>query len=179
VYAKDKVSNYEFKWLTTSFGTNARITEMQAAIGRVQLKYIDIWHNKRVSNMNKILGTAKKCKGLRVPEIPHYMDHAAYKCYVFVNVSDLTPSWDRGRVVRKINELGVPCFTGSCPEVYLEKSFDNTSFRPLQRMPNAKKLGETSLMFLVHPTLTDNEINKTCSVIMQVMKMATLPLKKD
>jgi dTDP-4-amino-4,6-dideoxygalactose transaminase len=177
-YKKDHTIDSEFKWLHYSFGTNARITEMQAAIGRVQLKHMDVWHKKRVSNMKKILGAAKECIGLRVPEIPDYVEHAAYKCYVFVKPNDLMTGWDRGKILKKINELGVPCYTGSCPEVYLEECFDKTNFRPKRRMPNAKKLGETSLMFLVHPTLTNSEIRKTCSVIIRVMKMAvTTPNK--
>jgi dTDP-4-amino-4,6-dideoxygalactose transaminase len=69
-------------------------------------------------------------------------------------------------------EKGVPCFSGSCSEVYLEKAFDNTDFRPKERLPVAKELGETSLMFLVHPTLTQDEINLTCNVLKQVMHLA-------
>ena len=54
----------------------------------------------------------------------------------------------------------------------LKKAFDNTGFRPKERLPNAKELGETSLMFLVHPTLTENEMQQTCDAIIRVMKMA-------
>lgn len=169
---KDFDNKHQFKWLHNSFGTNARMTEMQAAIGRIQLKNMDNWHEKRLKNLKKILRVASKCKGLRVPKIPHYIDHAAYKCYVFVNVEDLRAGWDRGKILKIINESGVPCYSGSCPEIYLEKSFDNSNFRPNKRMPVAKNLGETSLMFLVHPTLTNDEITKTCSVITKVMKEA-------
>lgn len=69
---------------------------------------------------------------------------------------------------------GVPAFSGSCSEVYLEKAFDNTGWRPTIRLPNAVELGETSLMFLVHPTLTDKEIELTCEVLAQVMREATV-----
>lgn len=66
----------------------------------------------------------------------------------------------------------MPCFSGSCSEVYLEKAFDNTGFRPAQRLPVAKELGETSLMFLVHPTLLQAEVDKTCLVLREVMALA-------
>jgi dTDP-4-amino-4,6-dideoxygalactose transaminase len=66
----------------------------------------------------------------------------------------------------------VPCFSGSCSEVYLEKAFDNTGLRPAERSPIAKELGETSLMFLVHPTLTQSEIDKTCQTLSNVLKEA-------
>jgi dTDP-4-amino-4,6-dideoxygalactose transaminase len=157
-----------FRWLHESFGTNWRMTEMQAAIGRIQLKRMPDWHKNRLYNANSIWSAAKQCKGLRVPAIPDYMEHAAYKCYVFVKGSvDL-----RDKMIREINKKGVPCFSGSCSEVYLEKTFDNTGFRPKERLPNARELGETSLMFLVHPTLTEDEIQKTCDAIISVMELA-------
>jgi len=167
VYERDHPPG--FRWLHDSFGTNWRMTEMQAAIGRIQLKRMEGWTAKRLANANKIWNVAKKQLGLRVPEIPSYINHAAYKCYVLVDPARLKAGWDRDRIMAEINVLGVPCFSGSCSEVYLEKAFDNTGFRPNKRLPVAKGLGETSLMFLVHPTLTEVEIQKTCDAITQVM----------
>jgi dTDP-4-amino-4,6-dideoxygalactose transaminase len=162
----------EFRWLHESFGTNYRMTEMQAAIGRIQIKRMPIWHAKRLSNANKIWDSARQCKGLRVPSIPDYFEHAAYKCYVFVKTKQLKSDWSRDRIINEINSLGVPCRSGSCSEVYLEKAFDGTGFRPKERLPNAKELGGASLMFLVHPTLTEDEIQQTCNAIAFVMKLA-------
>jgi len=153
-----------FRWLHESFGTNWRMIEMQAAIGRIQLKRMPDWHKKRLSNANSIWSAAKQCKGLRVPVIPNHIEHAAYKCYVFVKGGVEL----RDKMMMEINEKGVPCYSGSCSEVYLEKAFDNTGFRPKERLLVAKELGETSLMFLVHPTLTKEEIQKTCDVLTEV-----------
>ena len=153
-----------FRWLHESFGTNWRMTEMQAAIGRIQLKRMPDWHNKRLSNANSIWSAANQCNGLRVPAIPSHIEHAAYKCYVFVKGGVEL----RDKMMMEINEKGVPCYSGSCSEVYLEKAFDNTRFRPNERLPVAKELGETSLMFLVHPTLTQEEVQKTCDVLTEV-----------
>jgi len=161
-----------FRWLHESFGTNWRMTEMQAAIGRIQLKRMPDWHKKRLSNANSIWNAAKQCKGLRVPTIPYHIEHAAYKCYVFVKLNQLREDWSRDRIIQEINSLEVFCDVGSCSEVYLEKAFDNTGFRPKERLPNAKELGETSLMFLVHPTLTKDEIQQTCDAINSVMGLA-------
>jgi len=153
-----------FRWLHESFGTNWRMTEMQAVIGRIQLKRMPDWHRKRLNNANNIWNAAKQCKELRVPTIPDYIEHAAYKCYIFVK-GDVEL---RDKMMMEINEKGVPCYSGSCSEVYLEKAFDNTGFRPKERLPVAKELEETSLMFLVHPTLTKEEIKKTCDVLIEV-----------
>jgi dTDP-4-amino-4,6-dideoxygalactose transaminase len=99
--------------------------------------------------------------------------HAYYKCYVYVQPEKLAPGWSRDRIVEAINTRGVPCYQGSCSEVYLEKAFDNTGWRPAEPLPNAKSLGETSMMFLVHPTLTESEIQKTCNAVGEVLKLAS------
>ena len=173
----DAVYNREhppgFRWLHESFGTNARMTEMQAAIGRVQLKRMPEWHARRLGIANFIWDAARELPGLRVPEVPSHVEHAAYKAYVFVRPESLISGWDRDRIMAEINAAGVPCFAGGCPEVYLEKAFDGTGFRPRERSPNARQLGETSLMFLCHPTLKDDDVARTCDVLGTVMRRAT------
>jgi len=148
------------------------MTEIQAAIGRIQLKRMEDWHRARNENANTILDCCEQFSSLfRVPKPPDYIEHAWYKCYVFVRQKGLKREWTRDRVIEEINSRGVPCYQGACSEVYLEKAFDNTGFRPKDRLPVAKQLGETSLMFLVHPTLTKEEIELTCSVIEKVAKL--------
>lgn len=161
-----------FRWLHESFGTNWRMTEMQATIGRIQLKRLEDWHKARTRNADSILEAARSCAALRVPEVPGHVEHAWYKCYVFVRPERLREGWDRDRIVQEISERGVPCYSGSCSEIYLEKAFVDTGLRPAERLPVAKELGETSLMFLVHPTLTEQEIARTCEVLTAVMKQA-------
>lgn len=160
----NQIYSQGFRWLHESFGTNGRMTEIQASIGRFQLKRMQDWHKKRLNNANTIWNAAKHCKLFRVPVIPNHIEHAAYKCYVFVEGSAEL----RDKLLMQINEKGVPCYSGSCSEIYLEKAFDNSDIRPNYRLPNAKVLGETSLMFLVHPTLTKKEIQKTCDVLIDV-----------
>lgn len=164
-----------FRWHHESFGTNWRLTEMQSAIGRIQLRRMPEWHAFRRKNAEAIRSTARLCEALRVPDVPDYVEHAWYKCYLFLRSECLRPEWDRDRVLEEINKLGVPCFSGSCSEVYLEKAFDKNGARPANRLPVARELGDTSLMFLVHPSLTDSEIEKTCGVLCEVMIRATRP----
>jgi len=161
-----------YRWLHESFGTNWRMLEMQAAIGRIQLQRMREWSERRRAHAGRIWQTAATLPGLRVPPRPEWASHGAYKCYVFAEPGALQSSWTRDRIMAEITSHGVPCFSGSCSEVYLEKAFDNTGWRPQQRLPIARELGETSLMFLVHPTLTDAEIEKTCEVLTSVMKAA-------
>lgn len=174
-----------FRWLHESFGTNWRMLEMQAVIGRIQLQRMADWTASRKRNAESIWASCRKFDSLRVPEF-RCSDcrsgcasgvlgcaHAHYKCYVYVKPELLKADWSRDRIVEAINAEGVPCFQGSCSEVYLEKAFDGTGWRPVTRLPVAKVLGETSLMFLVHPTLTDAEIEMTTRAITKVMSIAS------
>jgi dTDP-4-amino-4,6-dideoxygalactose transaminase len=171
--SKNNPSN-KFQWVHDSFGTNWRMTEMQAAIGRIQLRKMQHWHIARKNNAEKIIEICKKYPLLyRLPVIDKIFDHAWYKCYIFINEKNMKDDWTRDRIVEEINLLSVPCFVGSCSEVYLEKAFDKTKFRPKFRLKNAKELGETSLMFLVHPSLTIDEIDRACTAIKKVSIMAT------
>ena len=162
-----------FRWLHESFGTNWRMTEMQAAIGRIQLTRMNTWTETRQGYANQLDEAVKEFELIRVVEVPEHSEHAEYKHYMFIKPEFLAEGWSRDRIVNKIVAQGVPCFQGSCSEVYLEKAFDNTDFRPEKRLPNAVELGETSLMFLVHPTLTQSEIGKTVMVIKQVITLAS------
>lgn len=158
-----------FRWLHESFGTNWRMLEMQAVLGRIQLRQMNEWHARRLQNINRIWAVARSLSCLRVPIVPVHIEHAAYKCYVFVEPHKLAPGWSRDRILADLNAAGVPCYIGSCSEVYLEKAFASSGLAPQQRLPVARQLGETSLMFLVHPTLSDEEISKTCAAIVQVV----------
>ena len=206
-----------FRWLHESFGTNWRMLEMQAVIGRIQLRRMAEWTALRTRNADAIAAVCRQFDALRVPtfrcgdcggaggvdsdetglprcarndskggrqddsiviarsEVTRQSGgctHAHYKRYVYVKPERLKAGWSRDRIVEAINAEGVPCYQGACSEVYLEKAFDGTGWRPETRLPVAKVLGETSIMFLVHPTLTLAEISKTCAVIQQVMQQA-------
>jgi dTDP-4-amino-4,6-dideoxygalactose transaminase len=174
-----------FRWLHDSFGTNWRMIEIQSVIGRIQLKRMDEWTALRTNNAEAIWAACRKFSALRVPSVrcadcqggcstgSAACTHAHYKCYVYVKPEALNESWSRDQIIDAINAEGVPCYQGSCSEVYLEKAFDGTGWRPEPRLPVAKTLGETSLMFLVHPTLTAEEIQKTCAAIEKVMTAAS------
>lgn len=170
-----------------SFGTNWRMLEMQGVIGRIQLRRMSDWTAKRTQNALAIWAACRPFPALRVPKFAcngctRQCDthvnavgcaHAHYKCYVYVNSEALAKGWSRDRIIDEINALGVPCYQGSCSEVYLEKAFANTGWRPEIPLPVAKALGKTSLMFLVHPTLTADEIQKTCNAVEHVMRLAS------
>jgi len=175
-----------FKWVHESFGSNFRMIEIQAAIGRIQLKRISEWSAKRNEITLSLLKAFEPFKAIRIPHFKCNREclrdcsslsqckHAQYKCYVYVDNANLKEGWSRDRIVHEIEIRGVPCFQGGCSEVYLEKAFEGTGFIPKNHLPIAKMLGDTSLMFLVHPTLTQENIKKAKEVIADVLRSASL-----
>ena len=158
-----------FRWLHDSFGTNWRMMEMQAVIGRIQLAQMPMWTEKRTEHAQIILDAFENSPYFRVDRPSKDYLHAYYKCYVQVKTEQLPEGWSRDRIMQEVNALHVPCFSGSCSEVYLEHAFDGTPWRPEQRLPHAQRLGDSSLMFLVHPSLSKDSIDKTVAAIAQVM----------
>jgi dTDP-4-amino-4,6-dideoxygalactose transaminase len=188
-----------FRWLHESFGTNWRMLEMQAAIGRIHLRRMAEWTPRRQANAAALEAALRPFAAVdgpvRLPQLgcssgvtdactkgcgpggaqlcTNDCVHGQYKFYAYVRPENLAPGWTRDSIIDAINAAGVPCYQGSCSEVYLEKAFDGTGWRPIRPLPVAHELGETSLMFLVHPTLKADEVEKTCEVIVQVLRDAT------
>lgn len=167
-----------FRWLHESFGTNWRMIEMQAAIGRIQLRRMAEWTAARARNA-AVLGEAlAPFSGpggiIRLPTLEQDSSlHAQYKFYAYVRPERLAPGWDRDSIVAEIGARGVPCFQGSCSEVYLEKAFDDSAWRPERRLEHAQELGATSLMWLVHPTLTAEQMETAARAIADVLAAAS------
>ncbi len=171
VYERDHPPGY--RWLHESFGTNWRMLEVQAVIGRIQLLRLAAWTEARTRNAARIGAVAARYpQALRLPAIPEGDRHAYYRLYLYVRPDGLRDGWDRDRIVAEMGARDVPVFQGSCSEVYLEKAFEETGWGPLQRLPVARELGETSLAFLVHPTLTDEDMDRVTGALDKVMDAA-------
>jgi hypothetical protein len=162
-----------FRWLHESFGTNWRLTEMQSAIGRIQLRRLGQWVELRRRNAAILSTGFETLPALRVTAPAEEVFHSYYKYYAFVRPERLKPDWDRDRIMNAVTAEGIPCFSGSCSEIYREKAFTVAGFGPVGRLPVARELGETSLMFLVHPTLTAQDMNDTCHAVKKIFEQAS------
>lgn len=163
-----------FRWLHESFGTNWRMLEVQAVLGRLQLAKMTEWTARRTSIADRLVTALQEFPDiLRVPQPGGNMTHAYYRLYAYIRPEGLAAGWTRDRIIAECVELGGPVFQGSCSEVYLEKAFDGSGFRPEDRLANARTLGETSLMFLTHPTLTDEHVDNVRAILGAVLEKAS------
>ena len=173
----DAVYNREhppgFRWVHESFGTNWRMLEMQAAIGRIQLTRIEEWTALRTHNALALQAVLQAFPdAVRAPAPGPGFTHAYYRQYGYIKPEGLKSGWTRDRIVEDIVAQGYPAFQGSCSEVYLEKAFDGTGWRPDPRLPVAKELGETSIMFLTHPTISEEQLEGYCRAVHQSFEKA-------
>lgn len=152
----DTVFNHQhppgFRWVHESMGTNARMTEIQAAIGRIQLCNLPQVRDQRTQIARRWHECTKESQLVRSPWPPDHSEGAFYRYVVYVVESRLNQGWTRDRILNEANQAGVMCMQGSCSEIYREKAFDHTGWRPSEPLPVAKRLGETSITFLTHPT---------------------------
>lgn len=164
-----------FRWLHETIGSNYRMTGMQAAIGLLQLGKLDAWLAARRRNAAIFREFLHGLDALRTPAPPAGVEHAYYKFYTFVRPSALKAGWDRDRIMSTLVERGVPSFSGSCSEIYREKAISERGLAPKERLPVARELGEVSLMFLLHPTLTSDHVSCMAQTIKDVVAEATRP----
>jgi len=161
-----------FRWLHERFGSNFRLTELQSAIGRIQLQRLPEWNAIRTRNALLLAEALGDLPAVRVPLPPEHLTHAWYKFYAFVRPEALADGWSRDRILSEIAALGYPALSGSCSEIYLEKCFQDAGLAPAERLPVARELGETSLMFLVHPTITPEQMAGYAEAVRSVVKRA-------
>ena len=162
-----------FRWVHDSFGSNYRMLEVQAVLGRIQLRRLADWHARRSANAAALRNALLQFAGAaRVPVPAAGFEHAYYRLYAYVRPDGLRAGWSRDKIVAELTGRGAPAFHGSCSEVYLEKAFDGAAFRPQSRLPVARELGETSIAYLTHPTLTAEDIALTCKAIEDVFSEA-------
>lgn len=154
------------------FGTNWRMIEIQAVIGLTQLDRMPAWAARRTVIAEALAEVCRRHDLVRAPAVPVGVNHAWYRFYAFVRPERLAAGWSRARIIEAINVAGVPCVHGSASEVYMERAFDNTGWRPAERLPMARQLGETAFAMLVHPTLTEAEVAKSCAVLDSVLSEA-------
>jgi dTDP-4-amino-4,6-dideoxygalactose transaminase len=162
-----------FRWLHESFGSNYRMTELQAAIGRLQLKKLPTWVAQRRANADRMRTALEGSAIVRDPDVPPEIFHSRYRYYCHIVPERLAPGWSRDRILSELQREGVPCFSGSCSEMYLEKAFADRDLAPPERLKNAQLCGETALAFLVHPTLTEEDLDWMSRRTRQVLSLAS------
>ncbi len=162
-----------FRWLHERFGSNFRLTELQSAIGRLQLQRLPVWTAARTRNALQLAEALVDLPAVRVPLPPDSLEHAWYKFYAFVRPEGLAAGWNRDRILAEIAEAGYPALAGSCSEIYLERCFQEAGLAPPESLPVARQLGDNSLMFLVHPTITADQMTAYAEVIRSVVQRAS------
>lgn len=162
-----------FRWLHHSFGSNWRMMELQAALGRYQLSRLDSAVEIRNRNARLWQEALDPLDALRIPTVNEGDTHAYYKFYAYVEPEVLKQGWDRDRLQSAISEAGVPVTSGSCSEIYLERAFTSLGLAPAERLPVARELGDTSLMFQVHPTLSEEVVAEAAELVAQIVRDAT------
>lgn len=162
-----------FQWLHESFGSNFRMTEMQAAIGLRQLQKLPRWLDDRRRHAAILTEELRDHRALRLIVSADDIEPAWYKFYAFVRPECLGEGWTRDAMIEAAIASGIPCQSGACPEVYREQACIRAGFMPDVRLPSAKLLGLTSITLPVDPTLDDDTVCFMGQAIRSIADAAT------
>ncbi len=162
-----------FKWLVSTFGTNARLTEFQSAIGRLQLKKLPHWTAQRNAHAARITEALSGLNAVTVPRPPADVVHAYYKYYAFVTPNALKDGWSRDRICAELNQKGIPAIAGACPDISHEDAFAAAGYRAQPAHPKADAIADTTLMLPVHPNLTPENVGFIAETTRAVIASAT------
>jgi dTDP-4-amino-4,6-dideoxygalactose transaminase len=157
----------EFRWLHDQVGTNWRLTGPQAAIGLKQLEKLEEWNAVRTRNARIWTEALSGLQAVRVPQPREGLRHALYKLYFQLKMPDADASGLRQEILRRASEDGLRLFSGSCSEVYLEQAFADL---PRPDCPVARRLGQTSLMVEVHPTLRQDLLEQRARKLRSIVE---------
>lgn len=162
-----------FRWLHESFGSNFRMTEMQAAIGLRQLQKLPGWIEDRRRHAAILSDILDDHRALRLIVPADDCEPSYYKYYAFVQTDRLAPGWSRDAILEAAIAAGLPCQSGTCPEIYREQACARAGYRPDTALRNAQTLGEESIMMPVDHTMEDDDIFYMGTTLRAILDTAT------
>lgn len=158
----------QFRYIHDSMGSNARMTEMQAAIGRVQLRKLPGWLAARRANAQALSEMLAGHPLLMVPEVPADITHAFYKFYLLLRPELTDPETRRSKMIAQLMASGIPCGTGSCPDMSLEAGLKDVDCERDGALANAHALGRRTLMLLVDHTLDRDDMAQMAQALWEL-----------
>lgn len=162
-----KIDTKEFQWTVEELGSNLRMTEMQAAIGRVQLRKLDERRARRLEIMRAYrdaVGVGRMFGGNRLDE------HAGYM-FVF-DAREVDERAVASRVPHNGRTLRERLFAeveharwGGCHNIGHEKALlDARGWCPV-----AEAIGSGTVSLPVYPTMTDEDVEQVVAQVKRVM----------
>ena len=171
---KNLTNDIGYKYVHDFIGTNMRMTEIQASVGRIQLNQLSKFLTIRQKNAKIIWDGLKNIPGIETPILPHNILHACYRCLILIDKKSLKKGWNRNKIIKELKRKDIICSVGACPEIYLEKYFKLNYTFYLNRLKNAKYIGETSIAFDVNHLLKVNYFKNLCKIFKIIMLKATV-----
>ena len=150
------LSNYgqEDKYNARIFGINSRLDELQAAILRIKLKYLEEFNKKRRENAKKYNELLSEVKGVIIPD---YEEGHVYHLYVIRHKK-------RYELINYLKEKEILTQIHYPIPIHLQEAFSYLKYRKGD-FPNAEKFSNEILSLPMFPELTDKELRKVCEEI--------------
>jgi len=148
-------------------GFNSRLDEIQAAVLRVKLRYLDVWNSRRqeiASAYSRIFSTAFDFQGsgIKIPGVKADVEHVWHQYVV--------RSTQRDRVVSFLERQGIEILIHYPVDPGHQDAY-SSSFAPFGRLP--KNLGDELFSLPINPTLSDSQVDFVASSLIAASKEIT------
>ncbi len=142
------------KYLHEELGYNLRMTNIAAAIGRVQLRKLDEWNEKRIKNAKLLTDGIKRIGGLTPPYVDPRVKHVFHQ-YV-IRVEDEFPM-SRDELAQKLREKGVGTGIHYPMPVHHQPFYQKLGY-PEEICQNAVEASKRVLSLPVHPSVSREDV---------------------
>lgn len=141
------------KYVHTVLGYNYRMTDVEAAVGIVQLEKLDAMNAKRISNAY-YLNRHLTLEGATLPHAARGTTHV-YHQYVIM----LARATDRNRFEAYLQAHGIGCAVHYPLPIYQQPLYQSLGYsRELAACPVAEEVAQSVLSLPVHPALTRDDL---------------------
>lgn len=152
------------KYLHVELGYNLRMTNIAAAIGRVQLKKLDEWNENRIENARLLSEGISKIEGLTPPYVDPRVKHVFHQ-YV-IRVEEEFPL-NRDELMAKLREKGIGTAVHYPIPVHQQPLYQKLGY-PKDICPNAIEASKRVLSLPVHPAVGKEDIDYIISALKEL-----------
>jgi dTDP-4-amino-4,6-dideoxygalactose transaminase len=154
-------------------GLKANMTDMQAAIGRAQLRHFHECQARRADIVARYDSGLRDVPGLRLPARPAHGGHA-WHLYVVQVLPEFGAS--RDELITHLAEQGIECSVHFIPnhqQPYLRRLLGEGA--DPRRFPGAEAVSRRNVSLPLYPTLRDEEVDRVCGAIADLARRRSLP----
>ncbi|MCX8021120.1 MAG: DegT/DnrJ/EryC1/StrS family aminotransferase, partial [Chitinophagaceae bacterium] len=144
------------RYISYTFGINSRLDEIQAAILRVKLKYLD-QENYRRKKIAEMYNTFLRITDLKLPFVRENFDHVYHQFVVRHRLREDLRNFLKNRGIHTLIHYPVP--------IHLQPAYKGKVMVPDEGLEQTEQICQEILSLPIYPYITDEQVKRVCKTI--------------